>query len=128
MALKKTSKTNKSPFRDAGDDAKTKIDRKKAPGRKSSKTKDAPGKGKVLAFSLQKTASGKIRTSVEDYEGSMYLSIRHYYKSKDGEWLPTKKGTTIPLEKSLKFSRMLHKLIGRAAEAGHEVSEDEDVE
>lgn len=131
MALKKSSKTSKSPFRDGAKTktkTKPKVAGKKAPAKKGSKTKDAPGKGKALAFSLQKSASGKIRTSIEEYGDSMHLSIRHYYKSKDGEWLPTKKGTTIPLEMSLKFSRLLRKLIGRAAEAGHEVSEDEDVE
>lgn len=120
MALK--TKKRKSPFREDGGE-KTKKSKPKVSGK--AKPKDEP---KALAFSLRKSKSGKIRTTVEEYGGSMYLSIRHYYKLKDGEWLPTKKGITIPLELSEEFARKLRRLVVRAAEEGHEVSGNEDVE
>ena len=121
MALK--TKKRKSPFREAADEKpKTKT---KPSVKTKTKSRDSP---KPLGFSIQKSSSGKIKTSVEEYGGSMHLNIRHYYKSKDGEWLPTKKGITIPLKLSEEFARKLKRLVVRAADEGHEVSEGEDTE
>lgn len=127
MALKKSSKTkskatgkvHKSPFREGMPESKKKKSAKAKPVKE-------PKKEDQLSFSILKSKAGKIVTSVEEYGDSMHLNIRHFYKSKDGEWLPTKKGTTIPLHMGSKFARRLGKLLKRAEAEGHEISEDED--
>ena len=45
------------------------------------------------------------RLTVSEFRGEQYLNIREYFMDFDGEWQPTKKGISIPLE--LGFTRNL---------------------
>ncbi len=42
---------------------------------------------------------GIIRIEKKEYKGHTFIDIRKYYQDGDGNWLPTKKGVTIPLDK-----------------------------
>ena len=99
---------------------KAKAKPEKAPAKKRSDREEDPYA--ELAFSLTKSDAGRIKTSIQKFGGKLYLDIRHYYKSKDGEWLPTKKGITIPVELTDKFSRRLRKMVKDATEEGLETS------
>ena len=39
----------------------------------------------------------QVRLCVSEYKDVEYLSLREYYQSFEGEWMPGKKGITIPL-------------------------------
>jgi hypothetical protein len=58
---------------------------------------DAHGKGKasMLIVEIDKNPSEKIRISIEDYRGSRFVDCRVYWKDKDGEWKPSKKGLAV---------------------------------
>jgi hypothetical protein len=43
---------------------------------------------------IEKRDTEIIRISLKEYKGHDYVDIRQYYKSDDGEFLPTKKGVT----------------------------------
>ncbi len=43
---------------------------------------------------------GVIRIEKKEYKGHTFIDIRKYYQDSDGEWLPTKKGVTLPLIKA----------------------------
>jgi len=101
---------------------------KKSKGDKPTKSKKAE-KPKLdlseLTTFVKKSDSGRVVLSVQEYGGKHYVDIRHYYKDKaSGEWKPTKKGTTIPLEKGQKVAKKLRMLIASASEAGLETAEE----
>lgn len=47
---------------------------------------------------IEKEGTEIIRINVNEFKGRKYLDIRNFYKGADGEYLPTKKGISIPLE------------------------------
>ncbi len=47
---------------------------------------------------LEKNKSEIIRVSIDEYRGEKLVNIRVFYKDKDGNWAPTKKGIAIRLE------------------------------
>ena len=47
-----------------------------------------------------KYKKGIIRVEKKEYKGYKFVDIRRYYENEEGEWLPTKKGVTLPLDKA----------------------------
>lgn len=51
---------------------------------------------------IQKSDTNQIRIAIKSYEGHEYVDVREYFKEKEsGNWLPTKKGFTIPTSYTL---------------------------
>ena len=49
---------------------------------------------------MMKTESGRLRLSRSEFKGVERIDVRHFYLDKDsGEFKPTKKGVSIPIEK-----------------------------
>lgn len=66
------------------------------------------------SFEIAKTDTGKIMVQVSEYKGKIGLDIRYYYLDKaSGEFKPSPKGCSIPVDqiKSLRIRlRKLHEL------------------
>jgi hypothetical protein len=53
---------------------------------------------------------GLIRVQKNEYKGKYYIDIRKFYEDKDsGEWLPTKKGISIPIDLAQKIIEAITK-------------------
>ncbi|GIX40368.1 MAG: hypothetical protein KatS3mg129_0101 [Leptospiraceae bacterium] len=56
---------------------------------------------------IEKNKSEIIRISIDEYKGEKLVNIRVFYKNKEGEWAPTKKGIAIRLELFSKLKSVL---------------------
>lgn len=56
---------------------------------------------------IEKNKSEIIRVSIDEYKGEKLINIRVFYKDKDGNWAPTKKGIAIRLEVFPKLKEVL---------------------
>ena len=66
-------------------------------------------------FSINKTKSGLTRIAINEYRGELRLDMRHYYFDADkGDYLPTPKGTSIPLSEANAFVTKLGKMLKAA--------------
>lgn len=43
---------------------------------------------------------GIVRVEKKEYKGYEFIDVRKYYQTEQGEWLPTKKGVALPLDKA----------------------------
>jgi hypothetical protein len=50
----------------------------------------------ILKENLQEFSQWRL--TVNEFKGEQYFSIREYFLDFEGEWKPTKKGMTVPLE------------------------------
>jgi hypothetical protein len=91
----------------------------------SKKNKEVESKYEGLSVELGKSDKGKIVLSIQEYGDKTYLDIRHFFKDKDGNWAPTKKGCSVPAELSVKLRKKLAKLIKLADDADVEVGVEE---
>ena len=41
-----------------------------------------------------------VRVEKKEYKGYEFIDVRKYYQTEQGEWLPTKKGVALPLDKA----------------------------
>lgn len=59
-----------------------------------------------------KKAGGRerIEISISEFKGRQFLDIRNYYRAEGGEWKPTPKGLTIPVELSKSAWRGIKKV------------------
>ena len=59
-----------------------------------------------------KKAGGRerIEISVSEFKNRKFLDIRNYYRTEDGDWKPSPKGVTIPVEDSKKVWRGIKKV------------------
>jgi len=48
---------------------------------------------------IDKNETERIQIEMKSYKGKNYMDIRLFFKSDDGEWLPTKKGVTVGVNK-----------------------------
>lgn len=71
------------------------------------------------SFIINKTDSGMVKVQVNEYKGKMLVDIRYYYKDKaSGEYKPTPKGTSIPIEKAKSFKIRMSKLVTAIEDQG----------
>jgi len=47
---------------------------------------------------IDKGIGGQIHVRLSEFKGRHYLDIRNFYETDDGEWKPTRKGISIPVE------------------------------
>lgn len=67
---------------------------------------------------MEKGWNEKIVFSISEFRGKNYANIRIYYEDDEGEWKPTKKGITVPVESFAEFRSHLDELEKRLSEAG----------
>jgi hypothetical protein len=60
----------------------------------------------LVAF--KKNDKEQVRVILSDFKGMRILNIRVYFQTKDGEWLPTKKGLAFTVEKLPVLLASLH--------------------
>jgi hypothetical protein len=51
-----------------------------------------------LVHHIDRREGERICFSISEFKGSLYLSVRVYFRADDGEWRPTKKGVTVHVE------------------------------
>lgn len=51
-----------------------------------------------VVHAFPKRDDEEVRASVSTFKGSLYVSLRIYYRGDDGEWHATKKGITLTVE------------------------------
>lgn len=66
----------------------------------------------VLIAEFEKNKTENFRLSLSEYQGHILLDFRIYYKDKEGESKPTKKGVTV----NVKFFPELKEAITKAEE------------
>jgi hypothetical protein len=59
---------------------------------------------------IEKNKNEIIRISIDEYKGEKLLNIRVFYKNKEGQWAPTKKGIAIRLEQFPSLKRVLDEI------------------
>lgn len=47
---------------------------------------------------IEKREGERVRVAINEYQGKTYLDIRQFFENQEGEWRPTQKGVTLPLE------------------------------
>lgn len=56
---------------------------------------------------IEKNKSEIIRVTIDEYKGEKLINIRVFFKDKDGNWSPTKKGIAIRIEMFPKLKKVL---------------------
>ncbi|MFN3604789.1 MAG: transcriptional coactivator p15/PC4 family protein [Leptonema sp. (in: bacteria)] len=59
---------------------------------------------------IEKNKSEIIRVSIDEYKGEKLVNIRIFYKDKEGNWSPTKKGIAIRLDTFPKLKEVLDEI------------------
>lgn len=59
---------------------------------------------------IEKGEGESVRVAINEYKGRTYLDIRQHFENQDGEWKPTQKGVTFPIEKIDELRDALDKL------------------
>ncbi len=57
-----------------------------------------------MSFVVQKSATLQLRGEVSEHEGREFVNIREWFKNKEGDYLPSKKGITVPLAHIAEFA------------------------
>lgn len=52
----------------------------------------------VLVSSIDKSLGNRIHVRISRFKERDYLDIRNYYEDDAGEWKPTRKGISVPVE------------------------------
>jgi hypothetical protein len=74
---------------------------------------------KLPGFIINQTDTGRVHVQVNEYKGKLSVDIRHYYKDKaTGEFKPTPKGCSVPIEKLKSLKIRMAKLYVEADEQG----------
>jgi hypothetical protein len=61
----------------------------------------------IVIGELSKNSAERIRVSTNSYKGHRFLDIRVHVKGDSGDWIPTKKGVTIPPDKVGELEKLL---------------------
>jgi len=52
----------------------------------------------VLVAAIDKELGNKIHVRLSRFRDREYLDIRNFYETEEGEWKPTRKGISVPVE------------------------------
>ena len=58
---------------------------------------------------IKKNEKMKIFTRLENYDGAYSIDIRYYYLAEDGDYMPTRRGVKIPVDKVSEFTKIVLK-------------------
>ncbi len=62
-------------------------------------------------FDIQKSKTQITRVQIAEYKGKKRLDIRGFYLNADGEYAPTQKGATIPIDDIPEFLAKIGEMI-----------------
>lgn len=68
-----------------------------------------------LVYKFQKNKFDQVRFAIKEYEGKEYIDLRLFYRDREGEYQPTKKGVMIAsnlLPEMIKGIGELRKVVG----------------
>lgn len=65
-------------------------------------------------FDIQKSKTQITRVQIAEYKGKKRIDIRGFYLNREGDYAPTPKGATIPIEEAENFYAKLGELIKSA--------------
>lgn len=68
----------------------------------------------ILIHDFEKSTNKKVCIHVQEYKGSIFLSIREFYR-KDDEWRPSPRGITVAPEL---YPELLHGIVGASEALG----------
>ena len=52
----------------------------------------------VLVRAIDRGLGDRIHVRVSQFKGRVYLDVRNFYEDDAGEWKPTRKGVSVPVE------------------------------
>lgn len=58
----------------------------------------------VLIGAVGKRSNEQILIGLREFRGARFIDIRAYFETDDGEWRPTKKGVTLPIDAFPEFA------------------------
>ena len=59
---------------------------------------------------MEKSATERIFFSLSEFKGNSYADVRVHYEDSEGEWKPTKKGLTVPVDQFPEFMKHVSEL------------------
>jgi len=69
----------------------------------------------ILIHDFEKSKNKKICIHVQEYKGSVFLSIREFFRNKDDEWHPSPRGITVRPEL---YPELLHGVVSASDALG----------
>lgn len=61
----------------------------------------------VLIGAVGKRSNEQILIGLREFRGARFIDIRAYFETDDGEWRPTKKGVTLPIDAYHDFAEVI---------------------
>lgn len=61
----------------------------------------------VLVGAVGKRSNEQILIGLREFRGARFIDIRAYFETDDGEWRPTKKGITLPIDAFPEFAEVI---------------------
>lgn len=58
----------------------------------------------ILVGAVGKHSNEQILIGLREFRGTRFIDIRAYFETDDGEWRPTKKGVTLPIDAFPEFA------------------------
>jgi hypothetical protein len=71
-----------------------------------------------LVHSFDRSPTEQVQASLSTYRGKTYVDLRIFFKARDGEYRPTKKGITISPDLLPQLEEAVQKLLEKAPDAG----------
>ncbi len=59
---------------------------------------------------IELSATQKVVISISRFKDKLFFDMRHWYRQEAGNWIPSKKGIHLPLEKSFAISDIIEKI------------------
>lgn len=50
----------------------------------------------MAVYTIEKNEGNAVRIELKEFKGKVYLDIRQFFMGESGDWIPTKKGVTVP--------------------------------
>ena len=77
-----------------------------------------------LILAIPKNSNEEIHVSLKQYKGKEYMDLRKFFKTKDGNWGPTKEGVTVPPDCVDELIRCLEKFNEGYCDGRQRMTED----
>ena len=67
---------------------------------------------------FRKNSTEEVRATLSEFKGRQYASVRAYVEADSGEWVPTKKGLTLPVDLLPELARAVRLLSEEVVKRG----------
>ena len=76
------------------------------------------GQGERVVCTIPKGERCEIRAVLREYEGQQLAEVRVFLRKRDGGWLPTRRGVSVPVERADELLAAVRALAEAARGAG----------